>query len=860
MKVNGSLELPVNGSGKLKNLNIEVVQFVPADDVGNANLEYNVDYNPATQVGRLIYVTTDSKLYYGQGVIGWTPVGADDASGVDERLDAIIATIGAAATNESGEYNIAAFTGATIINDATSLTNALLQLDTAVSTAASDLNGLTDVTLSSVSTGQILIKSAGDWVNHTLVLADVTDVTASAAEVNILDGATLSTAELNYVDGVTSAIQDQLDNKQPLDATLTALAAFNTDGILVQTGADTFAGRTLTAPAAGITITNPAGIAGSPTFALANDLAALEGLATTGFVVRTGDGTATTREVTGTAGRVVVTDGDGVDSDANVDLATVSDSGTGTFLKVSVDGYGRVTGTQAVATGDITALVDSTYVNVGGDTMTGNLNLGGFSVTGLADPSGGTDATNKNYVDALVSGLSWKQAVRAATTAPVSLATDLEDGDVLDGVTLATGDRVLVKDQADPIENGIYVVQASGAAVRATDANTGPELINATVFVDAGTANADSGWTQTSTVATVGTDGIVWVQFTGAGTYSAGTGLALSGNTFNINLGAGIVELPSDEVGIDLYAPTTGAIILTDNGTARATTDSSKLHLLLPAGSGLAQDVTGLYVPADGITNAMLANDSIILNADNGTGVLALGGTLLVAGDSVQGIVTEVDDYDPIINISALDASASQKGVASFDATEFTVTAGDVELGTVPYTKLSVSTITFAGDSGSDTVGLNETVTFDGNATQGVSTSVATNTVSITVADATVSTKGVASFADADFTVTAGEVTLDPLALDDLSDVVIATPATGQAVIYNGSEFVNKAFYYLHSAGSALTTHTVTHNLGQQYCNVTVVDETDNVVIPESIVFDTANQLTVTFTVAVQAKIVVMGV
>src|SRR6266403_3240974 len=83
-------------------------------------------------------------------------------------------------------------------------------------------------------------------------------------------------------------INNAIAGAQPLDSTLTALAALDsTAGILVETALDTFVRRTLSAPAAGLTITNPAGTAGNPTFALANDLAGVEGLATTGIVRRT---------------------------------------------------------------------------------------------------------------------------------------------------------------------------------------------------------------------------------------------------------------------------------------------------------------------------------------------------------------------------------------------------------------------------------------------------------------------------------------------------------------------------------------------------------------------------------------------
>jgi len=117
-------------------------------------------------------------------------------------------------------------------------------------------------------------------------------------------------------------------------------------------------------------------------------------------------------------------------------------------------------------------------------------------------------------VSAAVSGLSWKQGVRVATTTAGTLASSFENGDTVDGIVLSTGDRILIKDQADPTENGIYVVAVSGAPARASDADAGTELVNASVFVSAGTDNAHTQWVQiTAGPITLGTDDVVFTQF-----------------------------------------------------------------------------------------------------------------------------------------------------------------------------------------------------------------------------------------------------------------------------------------------------------------------------------------------------------
>lgn len=182
---------------------------------------------------------------------------------------------------------------------------------------------------------------------------------------------------------------------------------------------------------------------------------------------------------------------------------------------------------------------------------TTSVSLNSQKITNLATPTADTDAATKKYVDDNLAGLSWKNEVRVATTANGPLASAFANGSTVDGVVLATGDRILIKDQTTQTENGIYTVNASGAPTRATDADTGAELSGAAVFVTNGTSNSGQRFVcnVTGTI-TVGSTNITFVAFGGGSAYTAGNGLTLAGNDFNVGAGTGI-SVTSDAVGVD---------------------------------------------------------------------------------------------------------------------------------------------------------------------------------------------------------------------------------------------------------------------------------------------------------------------
>ena len=133
-------------------------------------------------------------------------------------------------------------------------------------------------------------------------------------------------------------------------------------------------------------------------------------------------------------------------------------------------------------------------------------------ITSLADATAATDGVTKQQMDAAIRGLSWKTAVRVATTTNGALATAYANGQTVNGISLVTGDRILIKDQTTQTENGIYTVNASGAPTRALDADSSAELDGATVTVQVGTVNPDTVWTQTTTAPVIGSGNIVWAQ------------------------------------------------------------------------------------------------------------------------------------------------------------------------------------------------------------------------------------------------------------------------------------------------------------------------------------------------------------
>ena len=271
---------------------------------------------------------------------------------------------------------------------------------------------------------------------------------------------------------------------------------------------------------------------------------------------------------------------------------------------------------------------------------TGAVSLNSQKITGLADPTADADAANKGYVDGVAQGLDVKDSVVATTTANGTLSTAFANGQSIDGVTLQTGDRILIKNQSTASQNGIYNVNASGAPSRTTDMGTGSNAAGAFVFVEQGTVNAENGFTCTSDTgsAVVGTNNLTFAQFSGAGQIIAGDGLDKSGNTLSVDLKAnGGLVIESTEIAVKLDASSiTGTLAIGDGGTGATTATAALTALGLSnyaktliddADAAAARTTLGLGSIATQAANSVSITGGSITNLTTFDGITIDGGS-----------------------------------------------------------------------------------------------------------------------------------------------------------------------------------------------------------------------------------------
>ena len=243
--------------------------------------------------------------------------------------------------------------------------------------------------------------------------------------------------------------------------------------------------------------------------------------------------------------------------------------------------------------------IGTTNIALGGTSLT----LGGLtSVTVTQDPTTGLQLATKQYVDAIAQGLNTKAAVLVATTVNITLSGE----QTIDGVTTSAS-RVLVKNQTTQANNGIYL-SGTGAWTRTADANTWNQLISAYVFVETGTTQADTGWVCTvDPGGTLGVTAVTWAQFSGAGTYTAGTGLTLTGTVFSLTapvttaLGGTGSTSALTQYGV-VYGSTTSVMATTSAGTSTQVLHGNASGAPTWGAVSLTADVSGILPIANGGT------------------------------------------------------------------------------------------------------------------------------------------------------------------------------------------------------------------------------------------------------------------
>ena len=508
--------------------------------------------NPVLFVGEIGYETDTKKFKIGDGSTAWTSLTYSSIplslSSINDLGDVTISSAadgdflrwnGTAwindavnlGTDTTGSFvqSLTAGTGVTLTNNSGENTTPTIAIGQSVGTGDSPtfvnvtaaLTGNASTATTLQTSRNIAGQAFNGSANISIAPTDLTGVTSSAAEINILDGATLSTTELNYVDGVTSAIQTQIDTKAPLASptftgTVTVPTPIGDTTAATKLYVDTTASTT--ASNASTALTNHEA-----------DTTNIHGIADTSILVTTtGSQTLTNKTITTPSGLVKNDVGLG-----NVD--NTSDAN------------------KPVSTAGQTAL--DLKANIASPTFTGTVTV--------PTPTNSTDAATKAYADAIAAGINWHNSVETATAAALPNTPTYSNGTsgvgatltasanarlVIDGANATTGDRVLVKNQASATQNGIYVVTAQGSVsvpyvlTRASDHdNLIDEVIRGdAVYVANGATNVNQGFiissegTGANDKHVLGTDDMNWSQFTGAANITAGTGITKTGNTLSI--------------------------------------------------------------------------------------------------------------------------------------------------------------------------------------------------------------------------------------------------------------------------------------------------------------------------------------
>ena len=463
-------------------------------------------------------------------------------------------------------------------------------------------------------------------------------------------------------------------------------------------------------------------------------------------------------------------------------------------------------------------------------TPDGDLSLNSNKITNLTDPTGDQDAATKSYVDAIKSGLDVKDSCHVATTTAGTLSTSFANGQTVDGVTLVTGDRILIKDQATGSENGIYTVNSSGAPTRATDFDSNAEVTSgAFTFVEEGTVNGDGGFVLTTNdPITVGTTSLTFVQFSGAGQITAGTGLSKSGNTLNVNIGSDVQAYDADLTAIAALSSADGNFIVGSAG-GWVVESGATARTSLGLGDIATQDHDSIDIDGGNIDGVTIATSDVTVGSTKTLDVSA--GTLTTSAAQnlaiVQGAASNIDigGYElraqtlnsdvstgtapltvssttKVANLNA-DKLDDQEGSYYLDFSNFVVDAGEIANAKLANSSITVSdsestpnttaialggTLTFAGTANETTV-----IESGGTITIGLPSSITANLTgtatlasTVTVTDSTSNTDFPVVFHDE------SNALLDDTGAFEYNPSTGTITLTGAVIDFNGTTGNNK--------------------------------------------------------------------
>ena len=433
-------------------------------------------------------------------------------------------------------------------------------------------------------------------------------------------------------------------------------------------------------PGAYVTLGTTQTITGAKTFSsgLTTDIT---GNADSATALETARDITLTGDVTGT---------DSFDGTANASLSTtLANSGVtaGTYTKITVDAKGRATVGDTLLAADVPTITASKISDFDTQVQTSRLDemaaptasvdLNSQKITGLAAPTAANDAATKSYVDSTAQGLDVKDSVRASTTANITLSGT----QTIDGVSLVAGDRVLVKNQTTLADNGIYEVDASTWS-RTTDFDDNDEVTaGAFTFIEEGTTNADTGWVlSTADPITVGTTGLEFVQFSGAGTgVIAGDGLTKTGNTLDVGAGTGIT-VDATDVALDTSnsrnVDHTSVDITAGDGITGGG-DISATRTLTLGTPGTLTDATTNAVTATSHTHAVtFPVDSV----NTQTGEVVLDNTDIGLGNVTNDAQLKVaSNLSDVANAGTSRTNLGLGTIATQDANNVNITGGTVD-------------------------------------------------------------------------------------------------------------------------------------------------------------------------------------